>query len=618
MAGDDLTIQGAIKFILDRVGLQNAQAELKKVSKGADEAAPALKKVGKAAKDTTLGFDPMATSIKQVRSLLLRTFGAGALIALTKTAVDEFKRISESINGIEVQLRLLGIAADANLPKLTQSVLFVTRYGAGLAEAGEQMRSALATTKDATLATGALGMAARLADIGVGKLAENQELMSRVVRGDLGAAVAAFNIDLKDGNGALKTQAQLIEDVIDQMRIARTESERGKGVAGALSPAGGNDTQSEIASRRAAAIRAGAEAEEAAFAAYVSRLRELALAADKEKEDAWVKAYEESEAARHAQAYIEEQRAAEARIDVWSAYNEELTDQDNRRREEYQEAQTEARQQEIQDAEQLAALKSDQRVREMQADLEASATERDRVESAIDAERALLEMRLSSTNMELDARVALEHELARMDRDRLLRVSKTAREQLAIIKKYLEDEVGIAKRTAKTKNELNLLVAQKSVELASAVFGENKIVSIAQSIVDTIMAVQNVMSDPGIPYPYNLVLAAIVGAIGAANTAKIVATEPKSTGTFDTPVNDQIARVGTKKSAEDFVRLSQQGIGEGLSAAFGMPSAATATPALEGASSRTVNITINGYAHLQDLRRALELADRRDLSRIHR
>src|SRR5262245_42412870 len=110
MASEDLTIQGAIKFTLDRVGLKNAQDELKRVAGAAGQAAPAVRKVGDAATYAGKAFDPMRIGIGQVKSLLLSTFGAGALYALTTSSVEEFGKIRTAIGGIEKDLQRLGPA----------------------------------------------------------------------------------------------------------------------------------------------------------------------------------------------------------------------------------------------------------------------------------------------------------------------------------------------------------------------------------------------------------------------------------------------------------------------------------------------------------------------------
>src|SRR6185369_8653627 len=57
------------------------------------------------------------------------------------------------------------------------------------------------------------------------------------------------------------------------------------------------------------------------------------------------------------------------------------------------------------------------------------------------------------------------------------------------------------------------------VALAKAAFGENKAIAIAETVINTVRGIVRAIAD--YPFPYSVIMGALVGALGTAQTAKI-------------------------------------------------------------------------------------------------
>jgi hypothetical protein len=134
-----------------------------------------------------------------------------------------------------------------------------------------------------------------------------------------------------------------------------------------------------------------------------------------------------------------------------------------------------------------------------------------------------------------------------------------------------ESEAEIERKKQQAKIQMGFQYAQGAVELGRAVFGNNKAIAIAETIINTASSVME--AAPNIP------LMALMAAIGAAQIATILTTEPgfgagsfqfekigesfggamesgraaKTGEGFDDPVHDRLARLGGRRWAEDLV-----------------------------------------------------------------
>lgn len=162
-------------------------------------------------------------------------------------------------------------------------------------------------------------------------------------------------------------------------------------------------------------------------------------------------------------------------------------------------------------------------------------------EALIETEELRLEQAVLNAE-NLEARIEREIELETfktlslleneklLDAEKQLILEKGQASINAIIKKgndeRIKTELAAEKKLADEKKKLQSeeragreATADAAIALASEVFGKNKAVAIAETIVNTIKGVTRALGD--YPFPYSVIVAALVGAIGAAQVARI-------------------------------------------------------------------------------------------------
>lgn len=131
----------------------------------------------------------------------------------------------------------------------------------------------------------------------------------------------------------------------------------------------------------------------------------------------------------------------------------------------------------------------------------------------------------------------------------------------------IRDEVLAQKEATRAKLEMIGAYSQAVVNVASAVFGENKEIAIAAAVVDTYRAAVSVL-------PNYYLMAAVIAA-GLAQVAKIASTEPASGGDvtrgagFDVPMYDAAAVAGGRRWALDMVGSFSSGARAGWAEGMG-------------------------------------------------
>jgi len=125
---------------------------------------------------------------------------------------------------------------------------------------------------------------------------------------------------------------------------------------------------------------------------------------------------------------------------------------------------------------------------------------------------ALLE---NLTLTEDQKQVILEKSQAKIN-DIIVKGTEERVKKEAAAEKKLHDE--------KTKQRLEntrgaVAAADAAIELAGQIFGRNKAIGIAQTVMNTVLGISRAISD--YPFPYSVIVAALVGAIGTAQTARI-------------------------------------------------------------------------------------------------
>lgn len=174
------------------------------------------------------------------------------------------------------------------------------------------------------------------------------------------------------------------------------------------------------------------------------------------------------------------------------------------------------------------------------------------------------------------------------------------------------------KKLAKEELAMQVGVAQAGVALAGEVFGANKAVSVAQAVVSTYQAAAGQLGM--IPVgPWNIALAAIMIATGLAQVAKIVSTEPETSGGpstsgggFDDPANDQMAYLGGRRWAGDMISKFTSGVSQGWADGMGGRGGSSTSITNNNQHNTTLNVSMqdpNSVEHGKKLLRTLKMID---------
>jgi hypothetical protein len=174
------------------------------------------------------------------------------------------------------------------------------------------------------------------------------------------------------------------------------------------------------------------------------------------------------------------------------------------------------------------------------------------------------------------------------------------------------------KKLAKEELAMQVGVAQAGIALAGEVFGASKAVSVAQAVVSTYQAAAGQLGM--IPVgPWNIALAAIMIATGLAQVAKIVSTEPESSGGpstsgggFDDPQNDQAAYMGGRRWAGDMISKFTSGVSQGWAEGMGARGGSSTSITNNNQRSTTLNVSMqdpSSIEHGKKLLRTLKMID---------
>lgn len=624
----------------------------------------------------------MGETTSKLGGLLTRWLGAAAIGALIKSSVTEFAKLDRSFTALRIQLDGLGQDAATNLPKIRAFLEEISASGGGLvAETLPAFRTFLGLTKQVNTAMSLTQLASNMAESGMGDLASATSVLSGILSGQASRGLKDWGVNVREAaDGTVQADKAMglmydafpkrnseIVDAQNQIDILSDRWERFKLTIGEATAATANfyidglstvgkffrDLPEEIAigglmtkgflkslgpalaetfnfkriifggpGGISAAFAKGFEEVQPEIDALRAKVRakDVDAAAASGKEQGAAEAKAKAEAIRIAgekgrqEAEAAEKKAAEQRIDDYMQLNakrvaQEVADFHTRMGlvKEYQEVADKA--------------KDDQ----IATDAEAYQASQQHAERMRDLEAGLIQDRLSNDDLTLQSRKELALKLIDLDEARLKAATFNADEITAIEARAAADRVRVERAAAAAKTQIAFAVARGAIEVGDQIFENNKWLALANSLINALEAASAAAKVSASAGPYAAIAAYVstfAFVIQAYKTIKGVHKGGASggKGTFDGPVNDQVARVGTKKSAEDFVRLSQEGIGLGMRSAFNLPApgqagGGDAAGAGGGASLIVYGNVYGGEPGLRQLRRDLERAGRLDQNR---
>jgi hypothetical protein len=134
-------------------------------------------------------------------------------------------------------------------------------------------------------------------------------------------------------------------------------------------------------------------------------------------------------------------------------------------------------------------------------------------------------------------------------------MAASSKAQIAEIDKQIEAEKRRDGKSSESLNKMKALEAKKDA-MAKKAFERNKKMQIAQTVINTASAIVAAMDD--VPAPYNLVLAGLIGAMGAAQLAIIQKTQYQgSAGQVASPSTS--LQIGGRSGAVDVAKQTSAG-----------------------------------------------------------
>lgn len=143
----------------------------------------------------------------------------------------------------------------------------------------------------------------------------------------------------------------------------------------------------------------------------------------------------------------------------------------------------------------------------------------------------------------------------------LLGTDKQIQEQTVLIhKQAIEQIAAVEEAHAELQREQAKELQNTMFAVLGAIFGESKALAVAQAVMNTAESITKTFAQLG--WPAGIAGAAIAAALGFVQVQKIMSTQPAGGGSgstsgkgFDDPYNDQMAILGGRGWARDFVHL---------------------------------------------------------------
>lgn len=615
--------------------------------KGHAELKKRLEELEKSSEKAEKGLDRTSLASKRLAEALVGAFSVGAIGVFATRAVQEFARVERGFNAIAFQLDRMGFGAEANIPKVRS---FIDSLGADKIEATiPAYQRFLGILGSVEGAMASVKLAVDLSERSGQDLGGTVGSLTQLLQGEATDAANKFGLSLRDQNGEMKTSRELLEELIglnkgfaegqadtaEEIDRVTANLKRFKLAAGeAFAPAVGTlggwleflkqgaDTIDATVNRSGQLLKnfVGLDTDERfarTFFGWVQDLREIwgegSLDVAEEIADGTNDLLEKAEQRDRERRYkaLQDRLAKEAEA---AKAAQEAADRVAAERARIE--------QESEDALLAAKIRATEEWSEEREQLELELLDRLRERAIAEAERVGAEVaaieetfRLSKETLEDEYRARREEK----EIDSQKKVTDAILEQLQreVDAKKRADAEEDARERQKRLDRIDTIeaIGSASIAAAQAIFGTNKALAIAQTIISTATAVMRALEIYG-PTPLGYAVAAATAAKGLLELATIRKTNFSKGRGFDDPANDRLAYLGGRRWAEDMIRNISAGFRGGLAAAIpGSPTSNVSNSYRYGDTVINVGSMYGGDAGLRQLRRELDQAARRDAAR---
>jgi len=178
------------------------------------EAQDGLDKTAKAADKTKKKMNALGKSAQGVKTQIAGLIGGAVLARFAGQSIQAFAQVERSLSAVGKQLESFGLNAEQGLPRVEGYLeQLESTSGVLMNEATPAFQKFLGITKDVDGAMYATSLAADLTNAGLGDMRTNSERLANLLQGEVTEAAKSLGLQLRDSNGAIKTQAQLMEEL---------------------------------------------------------------------------------------------------------------------------------------------------------------------------------------------------------------------------------------------------------------------------------------------------------------------------------------------------------------------------------------------------------------------
>ncbi len=632
--------------------------------KGHAELKKRLEELEKSSEKAEKGLDRTSLASKRLAEALVGAFSVGAIGVFATRAVQEFARVERGFNAIAFQLDRMGLGAEANIPKVRS---FIDSLGADKIEATiPAYQRFLGILGSVEGAMASVKLAVDLSERSGQDLGGTVGSLTQLLQGEATDAANKFGLSLRDQNGEMKTSRELLEELIGLNKgfaegqadtaeeidrvtanLKRFKLAAGEVFAPAVGALGGfleflkqgADTIDATVNRSGQLLKnfVGLDTDERfarTFFGWVQDLREIwgegSLDVAEEIADGTNDLLEKAEQRDRERRYkaLQDRLAKEAlaaRAEAEANAKAAAEREEKARQAAENIARERARiEQESEDALLAAKIRATEEWSEEREQLELELLDRLRERAVAEAERVGAEVAVIEETFRLSKETLEDEYRARREEkeiDSQKKVTDAILEQLQreVDAKKRADAEEDARERQKRLDRIDTIeaIGSASIAAAQAIFGTNKALAIAQTIISTATAVMRALEIYG-PTPLGYAVATATAAKGLLELATIRKTNFSKGRGFDDPANDRLAYLGGRRWAEDMIRNISAGFRGGL--ADLIPTAAPAAPVSNtsirhGDTVVQIGALYGGDAGLRQLRRELDQAARRDAAR---
>ena len=171
----------------------------------------------KEARTSTKATQGLRDSFQQLATRVAALFGIYQLFNIVRRGITDFAAFERQIRATALTMDSLGISTSENIPRVRAFTKELeAQSGVLRQDLAQQYQRFLGLTKDVDAAMVLVKASAGAANSGLSDFGRSASLISSILQGEVIEPAKSLSIAARDLNGNVKTQAQLLEEVIEK------------------------------------------------------------------------------------------------------------------------------------------------------------------------------------------------------------------------------------------------------------------------------------------------------------------------------------------------------------------------------------------------------------------